>query len=314
MPSRYGGYCAALGGLAVGTAALAQVPAKIGEAGEASAQRQGSPPAASSVEAGKPVQDTGASREGSPNAYEREALALDRAANRIAEKANRIAQHQAGLNFWQIVLNIAVMAFTGWAAVAAGRAARSAQQAVDVIPILEAAYPFVVIERDDVKHILGHIQEPGYFPDPRASVWFLVKNYGSTPATIVSIVAHLRIVSKQPRASSVEENFITYETMLGQGDKTHVFEAKTPNIITVADFFDIHNGSAAVHFSGWVQYLDVWDRAYTLNFGWKWNPTLQQFDLVHQARGHATKDKHPRLHRMKTFIDGWPRRSTQPKP
>jgi len=54
---------------------------------------------------------------------------VDRAANRIADEANRIARDQIGFNLWQLILNAAVMGFTGWAAWAAGIAARVAKRA-----------------------------------------------------------------------------------------------------------------------------------------------------------------------------------------
>lgn len=63
------------------------------------------------------------------SAYERESLAADRAANRIAESANAIARDQRLFALWQLGLGSAGVVFTGFAAFWAYRATHWAKEA-----------------------------------------------------------------------------------------------------------------------------------------------------------------------------------------
>jgi hypothetical protein len=65
----------------------------------------------------------------SPSTYEREALAVDRVANGIAERANLIAETQRSYAFWQLILGGCGVAFTGFAAFFAYRATHWAKAA-----------------------------------------------------------------------------------------------------------------------------------------------------------------------------------------
>lgn len=116
MSSRNGRYVAALGGLA---ALFLSGAAPV----EPASKPQGRPQPAPS----QPKADPGRSE--SMSDYERESLAVDRAANRIAETANAISDAQRSYAFWQLVLSFAGVGFTGIAAFFAWRATHWAKEA-----------------------------------------------------------------------------------------------------------------------------------------------------------------------------------------
>jgi hypothetical protein len=112
MSRRNGCYLAALGGL---TAVLL-----AGAAPNQPASQPQEPPAAA-----EPPADSGQGF----TAFERESLAVDRAANGIAQRANLIAEAQRSYAYWQLLLGGAGVAFTAVAAIAAIAAAIYAKRA-----------------------------------------------------------------------------------------------------------------------------------------------------------------------------------------
>jgi hypothetical protein len=116
MLSRYGRYLPALGGLA---AALLIAAAPVVPSGKQDGEIQ----AAAAPAVTKPGDSQ------SVSAYERESLALDRAANGIGERANSIADAQRAYSFLQLILAGFGVAFTGVAAFFAWRATVWAKEA-----------------------------------------------------------------------------------------------------------------------------------------------------------------------------------------
>lgn len=228
--------------------------------------------------------------EGDDLCYERRGV--EAAEQQAAEAAN--AGRMSAKSFWLGVLQagatVLSVFFTGWAALAAAHAARSAKQAVDVIPILERAYPFIVIEEETIQRSLSSYAQDNTIVTtsvgPTPKLRFSVKNYGRTPARILDIVGHFRIVRTPPTIDSGDKTFIPYESMLATGDKTDPpFEVSLDHSLVAADYLAIHNGTATIWFTGWISYRDMWGKDDSAMFAWRWNARLKKLVL--------SKDKAP---------------------
>lgn len=135
---------------------------------------------------------------------ERESIAVDRAANRIAERANLIADAQRSYAFWQLVFAAAGVIFTAIAAVAAIAAAKYAKHAAqaakqsadaDNAALTETRriaatqlrpYVYLVDEQFGRAVLSGGGLKEG-------EITFAFKNFGQTPAKRVRFRAEVRV-------------------------------------------------------------------------------------------------------------------------
>lgn len=179
MSGCYGRYVAALGGLVLATAALAQEQPKSADknrsaGAEAQTGSQGTAPQA-------------------PSTYEVQSLAISREANGIARAANQANTRQADSAWWQVVLGGVAAALTMVAAGAAIAAAIYAKHAADaaiaalrhdqkVDEVQVRPYVYIFGESVTVTTVVG------LFTD-HADIAFSVQNYGQTPAKSVKIRA-----------------------------------------------------------------------------------------------------------------------------
>ncbi len=217
--------------------------------------------------------------------YERRTVEAAEKQASEAVKAAEWAAKSHGLAILQAVATVLSVVFTGWAAFAAASAARSAQRSTDMIPVLEAPYLFAVIQGENIYSAFMAASEgaPSFIESRMPKVDFRVKNYGTTPATIRKITAHLSIVGGVPIAGERAENFITHEAMIGQGDLTDKFSVPALRDMNQSDYFDFHAGNLIIVFDGSVTYSDIWHQEHTVDFTWKYNPSLRRFELLSKS-------------------------------
>lgn len=279
MSGRYGRYRAALGGLIAAFAIFSgyaygdQAKQAVGAPSAKTKQQSGKVPSGETAQHVKQNPRTSAEGCGKPYSPIESTDCAEVRSAAAAEAQAEATRDQLQLGWWQVWGLIASFGVSSIAAVAAAVAAREATKATAQIPILERAYPYVVIKSHDTERALmsGAESSAVMSKGGRATVQFLVKNYGKTPATLLDIFAEV-LVTGTGRVRDVKGDFFPKEVVLGESDETEAFDATMDLDIWADEFFAIHHGSQHLIFMGWVRFRDVWGEDHTAPFSWRYNP------------------------------------------
>lgn len=225
-------------------------------------------------------------------------LCQEREAVDVAREANRISAQ----NFWLSLLALGALI---WTLFETRRAATAATEAVKAIPILEAAYPFVVIESLNIKRVLSDAATAAPHiagPEHRPSVNFSIKNYGATPATILGIEIDLLMMSAPAKVHTRDTDHIPNEVMLNTGDTSDIFTATLGLPLYSPEALRIMDGRYALRLSGFVNYSDIWNRRWSVNCLWRYNVTQDKLTLVAQGRQAAIEDRETLMRRLTKLL------------
>lgn len=210
-----------------------------------------------------------------------------------AEDQAESARKQVTAGILQILGLIGSILLTAFATRSAAVAAWAATKATMAIPILERAYPYVVIKSSnaEVALQLAATSSQAVPKDAPVKVSFVVKNYGKTPATILDITAETYIYRPQLSARDVQSSFFPQEIMLGEGGETEILNANMTENLHADDYLGVCSGTHKLYFSGWVTYRDVWGEDSSAHFRWyystfhnAWITTLHLGEGAHESQ------------------------------
>lgn len=143
-------------------------------------------------------------------------LCEQRRMSKAAEEAAWWAAFQSKLGIAGFVAVVLSLFFTGWAAVAAARAARAAQKSADAIPHIERAYVFFWdVQRRD----FSFVPRPGRtVVIPTSGQNVIYRNCGKTPAVIVKTKLECDVFTQPPNPASAPEKTLPSGAVIGAGD------------------------------------------------------------------------------------------------
>lgn len=228
-------------------------------------------------------------------AYERESLAVDRAANGLAKSANAISEAQREYAFWHLALGGFGVGFTGIAAFFAWRATHWAKEAArqtkrsadaDNAALAEARIsaeearkeaveqanrlrgqlrPYVYIVEENISTNPVHINLRTIVSD-HAPINFSIKNFGQTPAKRVRLKARAFIGEYWTEGGlvDVEEAAIIHRADLPPG-----FERKIEGYAVnglAQPYARVQQSECSVFFEGLIEYEDAAGVTYETNF------------------------------------------------
>jgi len=146
-------------------------------------------------------------------------------------------------------------------------AANAAQKSADVLPALERAYLFTIMEDHDFP-----TRNSRSFFDT-STLRYRFKNYGRTPATLRGINTEIIISQEMPKLLKVEQT--NMGAIVGQEKISNTFTAFfqiTDEIIT-----SLTKENKALYFNGCVAYEDIFGELQTRNFCRKYDFDSGQF-------------------------------------
>jgi hypothetical protein len=181
------------------------------------------------------------------------------------------------------------------------RAANAANKAAEALPVLERAYVYPRIMKDNV-YITARNPKLSLDDDLRLQVTFLFKNFGKTPARLISGEVELHRTPPDDTVTNVTQWPVGYMDVLAEGEATR--EMTRGISIAKANAADILDGKIQIVLMGWLSYLDIWDNVQECQVLWRFNPTLRRF-TPEDDRGVK---KHPDRHRVDAFLGALSRR------
>ncbi len=156
-------------------------------------------------------------------------------------------------------------------------AAVAAKRAADAIPVLERAYLYSIEDGNNIKYALAlskadpvqRMLDDTY--DPDLWVRLKLKNYGKTPARLVSGEAMLSVTTPTPRVGGAPELPIKNSYVLGEGEESEPFDILLAEGISAHDAVEVEAGRATIVLWGYMDYLDIWGEKYTYQIRWTYN-------------------------------------------
>ena len=152
----------------------------------------------------------------------------------------------------------------------------AAKVAAEKVPIVERAYvyPRIVEEKvfDAIEAVKQNLDPASYIP----RVYFAVKNYGKTVAFITDINGRLTCISETPVVRDTDDWHISYDVALEPNGTTETFSADLKPHLTKEEADGIADGTAKLHFLGWIAFRDVWGDKRWQHFTWTWNHTKRR--------------------------------------
>jgi hypothetical protein len=192
-------------------------------------------------------------------------------AARAGEDAAVIAKDQLNLSYWGFGGLVLTVIFTGWAAVAAARAAKAAQKSADSLPNIERAYVFFWdVERRD----FSFTPTPGRtVVIPTSGQNVIYRNCGKTPAVIVKTKLGCDVFAQPPNPADAPEKTLPSGAVIGASDdwprgKVDVSKEKIERA---------KSEGAAVYLYGEITYRDIFKNEQRSWFCRRW--TGDQFVL-----------------------------------
>lgn len=130
----------------------------------------------------------------------------------------------------------------------------------------------------------------------RPSVEFVLKNYGKSPATLISLDIFLEGRDEPPPALDKPGSLVELpvETVIGGSLSTPDLLAAVENFFTMKDAIDIAQGKKSVWLYGTISYSDVFDRICDQQFLFRLHPTNGGF-IRYYDRSTYRKPQHRRL-------------------
>jgi len=152
----------------------------------------------------------------------------------------------------------------------------AARAAAANIPIVERAYIYPRIIEETIFEAIINVQN-GMDPTshiPR--VGFAIKNYGKTVAFITEINGRLTCIGETPVVPDVDDWHISDDVVLEPNGTTEIFSVDLKPHLTKEEADGIADGTAKLHFLGWITFRDVWGDKRWQHFTWTWNHTKRR--------------------------------------
>jgi hypothetical protein len=150
-----------------------------------------------------------------PKSREEDDLCQQRRMAKAAEDAVWWAGRQTILGIAGFAAVLLTLVFTGWAAVAASRAARAAQKSADSIPHIERAYVFFWdVERRD----FSFQARDRTIVIPTSGQNVIYRNCGKTPAIVVKTKLGCDVFAQPPDPTTATEKTLPSGAVIGASD------------------------------------------------------------------------------------------------
>jgi hypothetical protein len=166
------------------------------------------------------------------------------------------------------------------ATVYAAKAAKAAAQATEVIPLLERAYVYAIIETENVAATLDHVKRLKATNQvakgaPVATVVF--KNFGKTPAILVGGEVWMGLIGVT-RVGNTTDLPIKYRYVLGEGEESDPFNVTLDPPLTRDEALQIESGRCGLYIGGFLTYRDIWGCDHPCHVRFSYNPGLKRLD------------------------------------
>ena len=171
-----------------------------------------------------------------------------------------------------------LMVVTAWLAWATLRlwsvtkiAADAAKTSAESLPIIEGAYVYPVIVFENIADSMGAFEQVSDLATNQLRVLFKIKNFGKTPAIVLSCNADLIHPDQTILMRAIDyEGRIIRDFVLGAGEETkEVLETEIKDFRR-AEFASVKSGDSHVTFNGHVAYADIFGNTWIYRFDWQY--------------------------------------------
>jgi len=276
MSGRYGRVIVTLGGLILALALAGNVEgqqARQPPAAESYAAQQSTQPARSTIQRGLP----GANRCKGAEPNEGEASCYNRRATEAAERQAYWAKAQTWVGLAGAAFVVLTLLYTA-------RAANAAKKAAEVIPVLERAYLYPLIKRENISDTLDLAtrihQQPNMFPKGFAAIAkaeVVFKNFGKTPATLVYGEVRMGVIGVS-RVDSLADLPIKYRYVLAEGEESEPFPLSIDPPLAQSEVDGIVSGEYGIRVGGFMNYRDIWGNEQGCPVSFSYNTVLKRLD------------------------------------
>ena len=168
---------------------------------------------------------------------------------------------------------------------AAQDAANAAKASAESLPIIEGAYVYPVILDENIAESMTAFEADSRYHARSLIVTFQIKNFGKTPAIILSCNADLIHPDSIHGTRTIEfEGRIVRDMVLGAGEATKENMETAIDDFSRIEFVSVKNGDSHLTFNGHVAYADIFGNTWIYRFDWQYGRIQRRLMPDNQPR------------------------------